>query len=107
MYAALLGEVDGVRLISETRLREVAAVAVSGIDEVFGMPAAWGLGYAIGLPGADFRDRPGVFGVGGAGGSYAFGDTVTGVACALTKNRLSADSATETRIIEIVTKAFG
>jgi CubicO group peptidase (beta-lactamase class C family) len=32
MYAALLGEVDGVRLISPERLREVSAVAMSGID---------------------------------------------------------------------------
>jgi len=48
MYAALLGEVDGVRLISPERLREVTAMAMSGTDQVFGMPTTWGLGYAIG-----------------------------------------------------------
>src|SRR3712207_9385428 len=48
MYAALLGEVDGVRLISPQRLREVSAVAMSGPDQIFGFPTAWGLGYSIG-----------------------------------------------------------
>jgi hypothetical protein len=50
MYASLLGEVDAVRLITPERLREVTAVSTSGIDEVFGMPSTWGLGYALGLP---------------------------------------------------------
>ena len=48
MYAALLVEVDGVRLISPERLREVSAVAMTGIDEIFGFPTSWGLGYSIG-----------------------------------------------------------
>ena len=42
MYAALLGEVDGVRLISPERLREVSAVAMSGTDQIFGFPTSWG-----------------------------------------------------------------
>src|SRR5919112_2664899 len=49
MYAALLGEVDGVRLLTPERLAQVAAVSASGPDEVFGMPTTWGLGYSIGL----------------------------------------------------------
>ncbi|NTU80593.1 MAG: hypothetical protein HGA45_14650 [Chloroflexales bacterium] len=40
MYAALLGEVDGVRLISPERLHEVSAMAMSGRDEIFGFPTA-------------------------------------------------------------------
>src|SRR3712207_7106744 len=39
---------DGVRLISPERLREVSAVAMSGVDEIFGFPISWGLGYSIG-----------------------------------------------------------
>jgi len=48
MYAALLGEVDGVRLISPERLREITAVAIAGDDEIAGFPATWALGYHIG-----------------------------------------------------------
>ncbi|GAA2210505.1 serine hydrolase domain-containing protein [Nonomuraea monospora] len=93
MYAALMGEVDGVRLITPDRLREVTAVASSGADEVFGMPSAWGLGFNIGRPGSTPEQTPTVFGVGGAGGSTAWADTATGTAFALTKNRLTNDFA--------------
>ena len=55
MYAALLGHVPGVRLISPERLREVTAVAASGPARVFGNEATWGLGSALGLPGAPAR----------------------------------------------------
>jgi len=105
MYAALLDEVDGVRLISPQRLREATAVATSGVDEVFGMPSAWGLGYSIGLPGSTAQDTPTAFGVGGAGGSFAYADTATGIAFALTKNRLTADFTTATQISQLVTGA--
>src|SRR5918999_387105 len=69
MYAALLGEVDGVRLISPERLREVSAVAMSGPDQVFGFPTSWGLGYSIGQFMSNAHETQHVFGVGGIGGS--------------------------------------
>jgi len=105
MYAALLDEVDGTRLLSPQRLREATAVATSGVDEVFGMPSAWGLGWSIGLPGSTAKDTPTAFGVGGAGGSFAYADTATGIAFALTKNRLTADFTAATQISQLVTGA--
>jgi CubicO group peptidase (beta-lactamase class C family) len=105
MYAALLEEVDGVRLLSPQRLREATAVSTSGIDEVFGMPTTWALGYAIGLPGSTPQDTPTAFGVGGAGGSFAYGDTATGIAFALTKNLLTLDFNAATQISQLVTAA--
>jgi len=102
MYAALLGKVDGVRLISSERLREVSAVAISGVDEVYGMPCAWGLGYAIGAPWANPDATPTTFGMAGAGGSYAGADTATGTAFAVTKNRLTADWRTVAQIAAII-----
>ncbi|MFG1704993.1 serine hydrolase domain-containing protein [Nonomuraea sp. M3C6] len=104
MYAALLGEVDGMRLISPERLREATAVASSGIDEVFGMPSAWGLGYGIGGPTSTAEESPTVFGVPGAGGSAAWADTATGTAFALTKNKLTNDFAAAELIGGIVTR---
>jgi CubicO group peptidase (beta-lactamase class C family) len=102
LYAAMLGEVDGVRLLTPERLGEVTAVSSSGTDEVFGMPTTWGLGYSIGLPGGP---RDSAFGVGGVGGSFAFGDTATGIAFAVTKNRVSSDFATATRLSQLVVDA--
>jgi len=102
MYAALLGEVDGVRLLTPERLAEVTAVSSRGTDEVFGNPTTWALGYAIGLPGGP-RDT--AFGLGGVGGSFAFGDTATQIAFAVTKNRISSDFATATRLSQLVVDA--
>jgi CubicO group peptidase (beta-lactamase class C family) len=105
VYAALLGEVDGVRLVSPDRLRQATTLAKSGVDEVFGNPSSWGLGYALGLPGSTADDTLTAFGMGGAGGSFAYGDTATGIAFGLTKNTLSADFNTAIQIIQIVTRA--
>src|SRR2546427_9462878 len=105
MYASLLGKVDGIRLISPERLREVTAVAMSGTDEVFGMPTTWALGYSIGRPGS--MDSTSVFGVGGAGGSFGYGDSANGIAFALTKNRLTPDFNAAAQISQMVTEALG
>jgi len=106
MYAALLTEVDGVQLISAERLREVTAVSSSGMDQVFGNPTTWGLGYAIGGLG-DPQDVKTVFGVGGVGGSFACGDTATGIAFAVTKNRLTPDFSAAAELSQIVKKTLG
>ena len=105
MYAGLLGEVDGVRLLSPERLREVTAVSASGTDEVFGMPTTWGLGYGIGGPAGDAEGAATVFGLGGVGGSFACGDTATGIAWAVTKNRISNDFSTATQLGQLITDA--
>jgi CubicO group peptidase (beta-lactamase class C family) len=76
---------------------------MSGVDEVFGNPSWWALGYSVGLLGSTAYDS--AFGMGGAGGSFAYGDTATGVAFGLTKNRLSSDFNTATQISQIVTKS--
>jgi len=88
MYAALLDEVDGVRLITPERLREISTVATTGNDEMTGGPAQYGLGYTVGTIGAS-PAPPTVFGMVGIGGSAAYADTATGVTVAVTKNRFN------------------
>jgi CubicO group peptidase (beta-lactamase class C family) len=105
MYAALLGEVDGVRLLTPERLAEATAVSSSGTDEVFGNPSTWGLGFAIGGVGNDSQGASTVFGYGGVGGSFACGDTATEVAWAVTKNRVSNDFSTSTQLGQLITGA--
>lgn len=105
MYAALLTEVDGVRLISPQRLVEATTVSMTGVDAVFGMPSAWALGYSIGRLGSTPQESPTAFGVGGVGGSFAYADRATGIAFAFTKNRLTADFSAATELIQMVNKA--
>jgi CubicO group peptidase (beta-lactamase class C family) len=105
MYAALLGEVDGVRLISPERLREVSAVAMSGTDQIFGFPTSWGLGYVIGQFMSNAHETQHVVGVGGIGGSHAYADTATGTTFALTKNWLTPSFETAEQVAGIVANA--
>ncbi|WP_433364437.1 serine hydrolase domain-containing protein [Actinoplanes sp. CA-142083] len=92
MYAALMGPVDGVRLLSGARLRDIASVVVSGPDAVLGFPAKRGLGYDIGFAGP--LDSPTLFGMAGSGGTAAYADPETGVAIAVAKNRVTAGDYT-------------
>jgi CubicO group peptidase (beta-lactamase class C family) len=104
MYAALLNEVDGVRLITPGRLREATALSSSGIDHVFGNPTTWALGFALGGLGTP-QDSTTTFGIGGFGGSFACGDTATGISFAVTKNRLSPDFSAVTQLRQLVNEA--
>lgn len=102
MYAALLGEVDGVRLVSEERLRALSAVAFTGTDAVIGFPQVWALGYGIGRPGIEAEPQT-AFGMPGIGGSAAYADTATGMAFAITSNRLHFGTAPALgRVLELV-----
>jgi CubicO group peptidase (beta-lactamase class C family) len=108
LYAALLSQVDGVRLVPDERLRELSAVAYQGPDVVVGMPTMLALGYGIGRPGAeDPQATPTVFGMPGMGGSAAYADTATGTAFAITTTRLHMGVAPGLdRVGNLVARAF-
>ncbi len=89
MYAALLSEVDGIRLISPERLRLATEVAFEGEDQIMGNPATWALGYSIGRPGSTPQESPTWFGMIGSGGSCAYADSASGFAFAVAKTRLA------------------
>lgn len=99
LYAALLGGLDDVRLISPQRLTELTTVAVEGTDQFMGGESAMSLGFGIGHPVTGAQT---VFGWAGVGGTYACADIATGMAFALTKNRLSMDFATLAAVTEAV-----
>jgi CubicO group peptidase (beta-lactamase class C family) len=90
MYAALLDEVDGVRLVSAERLRQITTLATAGLqDEMTGRPATYALGYTVGRPGTFApEEQPDLFGMVGIGVGAAFADRRTGVSVAVTRNRL-------------------
>lgn len=102
MYAAVIGEVDSMRLISPERLAQVWAVSATGTDQIFGNPSTWGLGYARGFSGSDTE-----YGMAGAGGSYAGADTATGVAFAVTKNLFTMGFDSATGIIALIREIYG
>jgi CubicO group peptidase (beta-lactamase class C family) len=107
MYAALLGHLDGVALVSSRRRATMAAVAFSGMDEVMGFPTTWAFGYSPNRPGG-VASRPGsTFGMVGMNGSAAWADIDSGVAVAVMRNRFAlGDMATVARIDRIVAETL-
>ncbi|MFI5935071.1 serine hydrolase domain-containing protein [Actinoplanes sp. NPDC051494] len=81
MYAALMGEVDGVRLISPERLKEVTTVLTDGPDWAFGGDLPKTMGYVAQLGGTRF-------GWSGNGGSLAGFYPDLGLSVAVAKNYL-------------------
>jgi CubicO group peptidase (beta-lactamase class C family) len=84
MYAALMGEVDGVRLISPDRLRQITTVQTTGPDWAFDGASPKALGYAAEVGGTRF-------GWGGMGGSLAGFYPALNLAVACTKNYLGTN----------------
>lgn len=107
LYAALLGHVPGMRLLSAEQLAAVAAVAYTGPDRVMEMDnISWSLGYSPSRP-SSAASRPGsTFGMVGTNGSAAYADIDTGVTVALMRNRFSPDFTAITRLDAIVAETY-
>lgn len=106
MYAALLGEVDGVRLLSPERLAQAAAIAVDGKDRMLVRHHMKGLGYFLGI--SAMVGLPTSFGHHGSGGSIAFADRERGLSFALTRTRLvDPANATATVLADDLRAAIG
>lgn len=105
VYAALLGDVPGVSLVSPERRRLLATVAVEGPDEVMGVPASFTLGFSPFRPGAPVDAVVGAgstFGMVGANGSAAFADVDSGVAVAVMRNRFGGGLTAVTEVDRLV-----
>ncbi|QIS21896.1 serine hydrolase domain-containing protein [Nocardia terpenica] len=87
IYAALIGEVDGVRLLTAETLADATAEQAAGIDRVTMIPDRYASGYL--LPTEDFAfGGPHSFGHPGRGGSIGFADPTRGLAFAYVTNHI-------------------
>ncbi|MFI6503090.1 serine hydrolase domain-containing protein [Nonomuraea typhae] len=88
-FAAMIGEVDGIRLFSPGLIDQIRTPHSDGIDELLKVRTAWGLGFLV--PGGPFWPAPehltGLFGGSGATGSFAFADPERGLAFGYVPNR--------------------
>ncbi|MGK5558807.1 serine hydrolase, partial [Actinomadura kijaniata] len=88
-FAALTGEVDGVRLLGPDLVDRIRTPQAEGVDRILRVHTAWGIGFAV--PGGPFWPAPahltGLFGHSGATGSFAFADPDRGLAFGYVPNR--------------------
>jgi CubicO group peptidase (beta-lactamase class C family) len=94
MYAAMIGEVDGIRLLTPATvekartLRTGAMVPADDLGKLqLGPPLRYGLGYQL-AGDANSALGPGSFGHDGAGGRMAFAHPESGIAAAYVANTM-------------------
>ena len=86
-YAALIGEVDGHRILEPDVLAAATTQQASGIDRILRVPVRIGTG--LGLPTPDtFWYSQSAFGFPGLGGSLGFADPATGLAFGYVMNHI-------------------
>ncbi|GAA5051655.1 CubicO group peptidase (beta-lactamase class C family) [Thermocatellispora tengchongensis] len=86
-YAALIGEVDGHRILTPATLAAATREQVSGIDRILRVPVRIGTGFGLPTPDA-FWYGPAAFGFPGYGGSLGFADPATGLAFGYVLNHI-------------------
>jgi CubicO group peptidase (beta-lactamase class C family) len=107
MYAALLGHIDGVELVSPKRRATMATPAFSGTDQVVGLPSTWALGYSTARFGGVESRAGSTFGMAGSNGSAAYADIDSAVAVAVMRNRIVGDMSAVAAVDQLVADALG
>ncbi|MFI9566432.1 serine hydrolase domain-containing protein [Streptomyces rishiriensis] len=87
MYAALIGEVDGVRLLNPESLATATQEQASGPDQVMVVPSRFSSGYMLPTE-TNPMAGPNSFGHTGRGGSLGFADPEHGIAFAYAMNHI-------------------
>ncbi|MFF4616100.1 serine hydrolase domain-containing protein [Nonomuraea jabiensis] len=107
-YAALIGEVDGHRILTPATLTAATAEQVSGIDRILRVPVRIGTGFGLPTPDA-FWYSPTAFGFPGRGGSLGFADPATGLAFGYVMNHLveGVPDLRAANLLAAVQKALG
>ncbi len=106
MYAALIGEVDGRRLLAPETVAAATEVQVDGPDKVIGVPMPFGLGYMTPPP----FGPPGSFGHFGAGGSLGIADPSGEWSMGYVMNQMNlglTGDARSTGLLEAVLESVG
>jgi CubicO group peptidase (beta-lactamase class C family) len=107
MYGALAngGEIDGARLVSPTRIKDMHRVMTTDTDRVLMMAMNKGIGFFLGGETNGVRGVQGpritAFGHSGAGGSTAFADPEVGLSIAVTINQMQGTLQAEGPTFEI------
>lgn len=74
LYAAMIGEIDGIRLLNADTLTEACRVHSQGMDMIIPMETTFGLGFMLPPWLIRYDCGPRSFGHTGAGGSFAMAD---------------------------------
>ncbi len=100
LYAATVGEVDGIRLVNDATMREMSAEAVNGPDAALVAETRFAMGFMLNNELVPLVG-PNGFGHAGAGGSLGQADPDTGVGYGYVMNQMAAGIAGDPRTIRL------
>ena len=106
MYAATVGEVDGVRLLSPATVARAIEPQTEGADAVLIFEIPFGLGFMRDAPFAKFGS-PTAFGHYGAGGSVGFADHEAGIGFGYVMNKMDLGIAGDPRTSALIDALYG
>lgn len=87
MYAAIIGEIDGLRLLRPDTVARACEMQSEGTDKVLHLPTRFGLGFML-PPSLARVAAVSAFGHPGAGGSLALADPAAGIGFAYVMNQM-------------------
>jgi CubicO group peptidase (beta-lactamase class C family) len=100
MYAATVGEVDGIRLIDEATMKSAGTEAVNGPDACLIVPSRFGYGFMLdGMLTPMFG--PNSFGHAGAGGSLGYADPDAKIGYGYVMNQMGGAIAGDPRTVAL------
>jgi CubicO group peptidase (beta-lactamase class C family) len=107
MYAALIGEVDGVRLLRPETLTAATKEQAGGKDQVMLIPSRFSSGYMLPTE-ANPMTSPSAFGHTGRGGSLGFADLEHGIAFGYVMNNIigGADDVRAASLVDAVRRSL-
>jgi CubicO group peptidase (beta-lactamase class C family) len=107
MYAALIGEVDGVRLLRPETLAAATKEQTGGKDQVMLIPSRFSSGYMLPTE-ANPMTSPSAFGHTGRGGSLGFADLEHGIAFGYVMNNIigGADDVRAASLVDAVRRSL-
>jgi CubicO group peptidase (beta-lactamase class C family) len=105
MYAAVGGEVDGVRLLRPETVTLARTVQSDGPDLILGFPSRFGVGFML-RPTLSPAAAPTAFGHPGAGGSLGFADPEAEIGFAYVMNRMRLGATWDPRATALVEAVY-
>lgn len=101
MYAATIGEIDGVRLVDDATVEAMRAEQVHGEDRSLVLPTRFGYGFMLNAEFLPFLSDNS-FGHYGAGGSLGFADPEAGVGFGYVMNQMGGGIAGDPRAVALI-----
>jgi CubicO group peptidase (beta-lactamase class C family) len=105
LYAATIGEVDGVRVLAPDTVDAARAVHSEGPDKVILVPSRFALGFLL-PPMLAPNAGEGAFGHSGAGGSLGFADPEAGIGFGYVMNRMRLAAEIDPRSAGLVKAVY-